>query len=63
MAGIQLYRSKPITFWIKLPDAPEALRQRGEPMDDPYPQLNSYWDAANKQWTWEVPGLDDVPDA
>ena len=62
MAGIQLYRSKPITLWIKLPDAPEALRQRGESLDDPCPELNSYWDAANKQWTWEVPGLDDVPD-
>ena len=60
--GITLYRERPIQFWIKIPIAPAELQALGHEAEDPYPQLSSFWDAGNRQWTWEVPSIGDTPD-
>jgi hypothetical protein len=62
VVGLDLYREKPIEFWIKLPLTPEKLRALGYQGDDPYPELASHWDGGNKQWQWEIPASSDVPD-
>ena len=54
---INLRVEKPIEFMVKLPASPERLG-----LPDPYPQLSSRWDEANRQWGWQVPSLGDVPD-
>jgi hypothetical protein len=54
---IGLRREKPIEFSVKIPDDPERLG-----VENPYPHLRSSWNAANRQWRWEIPTLDDVPD-
>jgi hypothetical protein len=54
---INLRRENPIEFAVKLPDSPERLG-----LENPYPNLKSWWHATGRQWTWAVPTLDDVPD-
>jgi hypothetical protein len=54
---INLRREKPTEFGVKLPDSPERLG-----LHDPYPDLKSWWDAPNRQWTWAIASPDDVPD-
>lgn len=51
--GIGLRMQQPIEFWIKLPLSPEELRTLGHDVPDLYPNLESRWDANNKQWTPE----------
>lgn len=60
--GGDIYRARPADFWIKLPLAPDELRRLGHDIPDPYPELESRWDAANKQWRWAIPTLQAVPD-
>jgi hypothetical protein len=55
---IILRRKNPIEFAVKLPDSPERLD-----LENPYPNLKSWWDASTRQWTWAIPTTDDVPDA
>lgn len=52
----------PIHFWVKLPAPIDELRALGELVENPYPQLTSRWDAANKQIGWDIPTVADVPD-
>lgn len=54
---IGLRSEKPIEFAVKLPDDPVRLG-----LDNPYPRLRSKWVSAERQWTWDIPSLDDVPD-
>jgi hypothetical protein len=42
---------------VKLPASPDELG-----LVDPYPQLESLWDASNSQWMWLVPNADGIPD-
>jgi hypothetical protein len=60
--GIAVKKEQPAEFWVKLPLPPEELRARGEDVPDLYPELQSHWDANNKQWTWEVPTVEAIPD-
>jgi hypothetical protein len=60
--GITLKKEQPAEFWVKLPLSPEELRARGEDIPDLYPALHGRWDSNNKQWTWEVPTVEAVPD-
>ncbi len=60
--GLDLFREKPIELWIKLPLSPDELRKLGHAVEDPYPELNSHWDVGNKQWEWQIPAGNDVPD-
>jgi hypothetical protein len=62
VVGLDLFREKPIEFWIKLPLPPDELRTLGHRVDDPYPELASHWDSANKQWEWEIPTDAHLPD-
>lgn len=54
---IDLNREAPVEFAVKVPDDPERLR-----LTNPYPRLESWWDAPSRQWTWAIPSADDVPD-
>lgn len=60
--GITIKKEQPAEFWVKLPFAPEELRERGEQVPDLYPELQRRWDASNKQWNWEVPTIQALPD-
>jgi hypothetical protein len=60
--GVDIRRERPVDFWIKLPLAPDELRRRGQDIPNPYPELVSRWAANYKQWTWEVPSLETLPD-
>ncbi|TCN32127.1 hypothetical protein EV644_12737 [Kribbella orskensis] len=62
-AGADIYRERPVEFWIKLPLPPDELRRLGHEVVDPYPELESRWDGHNKLWRWAVPTLDAAPDA
>jgi hypothetical protein len=56
VAAVEIRRD-PVQFSVKLPANPEQLG-----LDNPYPQLNTWWDDENRQWTWAVPTLHAVPD-
>jgi hypothetical protein len=60
--GVDMRRERPVEFWIRLPLAPDELRHLGHNIPDLYPELVSRWAANHKQWTWEVPSLEAVPD-
>jgi hypothetical protein len=62
-AGVDIRREVPVEFWIKLPVSPDELRRLGHNVPNLYPELDSHWDAHNKQWQWAVPALEAVPDA
>jgi hypothetical protein len=61
-AGVEIFRERPVDFWIKLPLPPEELRRLGHDIPNLYPELENRWDASNKQWRWAVPALEAVPD-
>lgn len=61
-AGVDIFRERPVDFWIKLPLPPDELRRLGHDIPALYPELAARWDAANKQWRWAVPALEAVPD-
>jgi hypothetical protein len=54
-------KNQAMQFRIKLPLAPEELQALGHEIENPYPQLTDHWDARNRQWNWEIPSLDAVP--
>ena len=54
---IDLAWSKPPRLAAKLPASPEELR-----IDDPFPELESFWRDTEKEWGWTVPSLANVPD-
>jgi hypothetical protein len=54
---IMLRSENPIEFAVKIPDRPERLG-----LEDPYPNLKSWWNAADRQWTWAIPTRHMVPD-
>lgn len=54
---IDLRRENPIEFSVKLPDSPDRLG-----LPDPYPELDSRWDRAHRQWRWTIPTIADIPD-
>jgi hypothetical protein len=54
---VNLRREKPLTFAVKVQDDPAKLG-----LEDPYPDLTSRWNRRHRQWTWEIPGVDQVPD-
>ncbi len=60
--GVDIYRERPVDFWIKLPLAPDELRRLGHNIPNLYPELAVRWAAAYKQWNWAVPNLETVPD-
>jgi len=57
VAIINLRVEKPIEFMVKLPADPQRLA-----LVDPYPALQSRWEASTRQWGWQVPSVDHVPD-
>lgn len=61
-AGVDIFRERPVDFWIKLPLPPGELRRLRHDIPDLYPELAGRWDAHNKQWRWAVPALEAVPD-
>lgn len=54
---ITLRSENPIEFAVKLPDGPERLG-----LQNPYPNLKSWWNAPSRQWTRAIPTIEDVPD-
>jgi len=54
---IGLRAEKPIEYVVKLPTDPDSLG-----LQNPYPTLETRWDADIRQWTWLVPSLHEVPD-
>jgi hypothetical protein len=54
---VALYVEKPVQLAVKIPDSPEALG-----LENPYPQLDCWWDEAHRQWAWAVPSRSAVPD-
>jgi hypothetical protein len=61
-AAVDIHRGRPVEFCIKLPLAPDELRRLGHDIPSLYPELQSRWDAHNKQWRWAVATLEAVPD-
>jgi hypothetical protein len=61
-AGVDIHRERPVDLWIKLPLAPDELQRLGHDIPSLYPELQSRWDAHNKQWRWAIPTLEAVPD-
>jgi hypothetical protein len=57
VAVVDLHRQRPVNVSIKIPDDPAKLG-----LDSPFPELKSWWDAANRQWRWEVPSREVVPE-
>jgi hypothetical protein len=57
VTGMSLQKTRPVEFWIKIPDDPAALG-----LESPYPELSSRWDGRDRQWGWLVPSLDQIPD-
>jgi len=49
-AGVDIFRERPVDFWIKLPLPPDELRRLGHDIPALYPELAARWDAGNKQW-------------
>jgi hypothetical protein len=60
--GGDIYRERPVDFWIKLPLPPDELRRLGHDIPSLYPDLEARWDGSHRQWRWGIPSLDSVPD-
>jgi hypothetical protein len=57
VVGVELRATSPCRLFAKIPDDPKTLG-----LVNPYDGLADRWDAHNRQWTWEIPTLADVPD-
>lgn len=55
--GIDLSKTRPVQFWVKMPDDPAA-----HGLANPYPTLETSWDGRERQWNWVITSLDEVPD-
>jgi hypothetical protein len=62
VVGVELFRERPVEFWIKLPSSPDELRALGHELANPYPGLEPHWNAKNRQWEWPVAAMSEVPD-
>lgn len=51
------FSGKAVQFGVRIPDAPERLG-----LCDPYSQLAVSWHEPWREWMWEVPSLEDIPD-
>ena len=60
--GITLLEQAPIEFWIKLPLAPDALRERGHDFPNLCPHLESHWWDSPKHFSWSVATPEAIPD-
>lgn len=54
---IELYAERPVQLSAKFPDSPERLG-----IVNPYPDLSQVWIPGNRQWRFDIPTLEDVPD-
>jgi hypothetical protein len=54
---LELYPRRPVRFSVKIPDDPERLG-----LVNPYPNLVTSWIAKDRQWAWDIPDLESVPD-
>lgn len=54
---VDLWWKKPPRMGIKLPLAPQELG-----LADPYPELESSWNPNEREWSWTIPNLGDIPD-
>jgi hypothetical protein len=54
---VDIWARRNTVLALKLPAPPEELG-----LIDPYPALESLWDANNNQWSWLVPHPDATPD-
>jgi hypothetical protein len=57
VAGIRLFRSKPVEFTVKFSERPLPHRLVGC-----YPGLHGWWAPQYKQWEWAIPDPGSVPD-
>ena len=56
VAIIDLYWKQAPRFAVRLPDTPEALG-----FSNPYPALNTSWDAVENMWGWTVTSRSEIP--
>jgi hypothetical protein len=61
-AGADVRTEATVDFWIKLPLSPDELRGLGHDIPDLSPELRSRWDAGQKLWRCDVPGVEAIPD-
>ena len=54
---VDLWWNRAPRLAVKLPAAPAELQ-----LDDPYPQLQASWAAADREWGWTVPDVALLPD-
>lgn len=57
VVAVDLMWNKPVRLWIKLPDAPAETG-----LASPYPQLAEIWVSSFREWGWNIPSVDAVPD-
>jgi hypothetical protein len=57
VVGMDIRSAAPCKFWVKLPRDPAELG-----LADPYPALGGYWFPKYKQWYWDIPSLQQIPD-
>jgi hypothetical protein len=54
---VDLWTRRDAGLALKLPASPDALG-----LTNPYPELESLWDASNSQWLWSISTPDAIPD-
>ena len=55
--AVDLMWNKPVRVWVKLPDAPDELG-----VSDPYPEIGGFWSERDREWGWQIPSPDMLPD-
>jgi hypothetical protein len=54
---VYLRRELPVLLRVKLPRTPGELG-----LDNPYPDLAERWEERSKEWSWEVPSPNALPE-
>lgn len=57
VAVVDLYWRTPPRVSVKIPASPQSLGLR-----DPFPDLPGRWSEADREWEWQVPSVDAIPD-